>query len=53
MAEAQAARRFRLNLRACREIETGERFLDFDTHDVVCKLFRWRQVFQGLDRGPR
>jgi hypothetical protein len=40
MTEAQAARRFRLSIRAYREIESGERFLDFAIYDAICKLSR-------------
>jgi transcriptional regulator with XRE-family HTH domain len=45
MSEAQAARRFGVTLRAYREIEAGERFLEFDTYDAICKLFGWPQSF--------
>ena len=40
MSEAQAARRFLVSVSAYREIEAGERFLEFDTYDAICKLFR-------------
>jgi hypothetical protein len=45
MTEAEAARRFRVSLRAYREIEAGERMLDFATYDAICKTFGWPQAF--------
>jgi Helix-turn-helix domain len=42
---AQAARRIGLSLGAYRQIEAGERLLDFATYDAICKLFGWPQAF--------
>ncbi len=41
MSEAQAVRRFRVSVHTYREIEAGERFLDFATYDAICKTFGW------------